>query len=790
MKFRSSAALVVLAGLLVVLAAAPATAQSRIAILDTTGISVLDTTTGQLRARFELPLSPEEHLRNITASADGARLLVTSQAGAGGVLYVLDAVTGGVIARVPGRPSNGNPVVLPDGARAFTVSVDPEYWFRASTITTVDLSTFTTQVYSSPELSSCYYGYYLAMHPDGGTLYLLCAVRFWAGTGHLLSFHVTSTGLEPDPGFPPTGLDPAYLSVSPDGTRLFVSSGLPPGFGPPTLEVYDTAARTLLNSYDLSSRFPNPMRVGRVRAQSASRVFMRLRGSFEEVALVDGATGGILGEALIGGVLVGDQSGAMTFALEPNRLSRLDNDTAAPTTIATGSGEWLDATVLTDTCPLSVTTSTRLFTTAGGTGTLTIDAAPSCAWTVDASELPGLSFSNGPSGQGPSGQGSLTLDFSLAPAATPQRGALHVAGHPLTLEQTMPVTQIEVPAGGAVRQPFTLRGWAIDVSAAPPAVSPTVAAVHVWAWPADGGAPRFVGATGAARARPDIAAIYGSAYGASGFELSVRGLPSGRYTIVAYAQSARGGTFSGQGSVVVGIEPATLLAIDMPGAEVPRNFVVSGWAIDPSAVTGAGVDAVHVWAYPAAGGAPIWVGAAAYGGARADIAALFGAAFERSTYWLFAALPPGDYTLAVFARSTVTGAFTGAGAVLRVVVDSAPELTVDDPVSLGPGSPTPVASPFHIGGWGLDRGAAAGSGVDAFHVWAYPVAGGAPQFVGVAAPTLRPDVAGIFGPQFVGAGFLLTGATLPAGTYDLAVFAHSSVTQSFNNWRVVRITVQ
>ena len=55
--------------------------------------------------------------------------------------------------------------------------------------------------------------------------------------------------------------------------------------------------------------------------------------------------------------------------------------------------------------------------------------------------------------------------------------------------------------------------------------------------------------------------------------------------------------------------------------------------------------------------------------------------------------------------------------------------------------------------------------------------------------TLRPDVAGIFGPQFAAAGFLLTGATLPAGTYDLAVFAHSTVTQSFNNWRVVRIHV-
>ena len=53
-----------------------------------------------------------------------------------------------------------------------------------------------------------------------------------------------------------------------------------------------------------------------------------------------------------------------------------------------------------------------------------------------------------------------------------------------------------------------------------------------------------------------------------------------------------------------------------------------------------------------------------------------------------------------------------------------------------------------------------------------------------------PDVAALFGPPFSDAGFLLTGASLPAGTYDLVVFAHSSVTGSFDNSRVVRITVQ
>jgi len=48
----------------------------------------------------------------------------------------------------------------------------------------------------------------------------------------------------------------------------------------------------------------------------------------------------------------------------------------------------------------------------------------------------------------------------------------------------------------------------------------------------------------------------------------------------------------------------------------------------------------------------------------------------------------------------------------------------------------------------------------------------------------------IVGPQFAESGFLLTGASLPAGTYTLAVFARSTVTNSFSVLRLVVITVQ
>jgi hypothetical protein len=101
-----------------------------------------------------------------------------------------------------------------------------------------------------------------------------------------------------------------------------------------------------------------------------------------------------------------------------------------------------------------------------------------------------------------------------------------------------------------------------------------------------------------------------------------------------------------------------------------------------------------------------------------------------------------------------------------------------------------VSGPFRVGGWAIDRGAATGTGIDAFHIWAFPTDGSAARFVGVGSPTSRPDVAGLYGPQFAQSGFLLTGASLPAGTYTLAVFARSTVTASFSVVRVVTITVQ
>jgi len=99
--------------------------------------------------------------------------------------------------------------------------------------------------------------------------------------------------------------------------------------------------------------------------------------------------------------------------------------------------------------------------------------------------------------------------------------------------------------------------------------------------------------------------------------------------------------------------------------------------------------------------------------------------------------------------------------------------------------------PNMIAGWAGIEGAG-DAGVQAVHVWALPVAGGASTFLGVATQgDPRPDVAARFGPTYANSGFHLTFPShlLPAGTYDIAVFAQGQRTGTFQILRINRITV-
>jgi hypothetical protein len=106
--------------------------------------------------------------------------------------------------------------------------------------------------------------------------------------------------------------------------------------------------------------------------------------------------------------------------------------------------------------------------------------------------------------------------------------------------------------------------------------------------------------------------------------------------------------------------------IDEPaaGAAVHGGFAIAGWALDPQAAIGNGIDAVHVWARPVAvdgaGSDPFFLGAAILAGGRPDVAAAFGGQFDRTGYSLSASLPAGEFDLIVYVHSARTGRWEDA----------------------------------------------------------------------------------------------------------------------------------
>jgi hypothetical protein len=188
----------------------------------------------------------------------------------------------------------------------------------------------------------------------------------------------------------------------------------------------------------------------------------------------------------------------------------------------------------------------------------------------------------------------------------------------------------------------------------------------------------------------------------------------------------------------------------------------------------------------------LFLGVATYGQSRPDVGAAFGARFTNSGYRLQASVPPGNYTIIVYMHSSLQLAFNSWVVTPNVTVgstNSSPNMGLDLTSGIT------RTRPFIISGWAFDWGATPGPGIDAIHVWAFPVNGAPAFFVGATNAGLpRPDVAAFFGDsRFNNSGFslTLTNVNVPApGTYDFRVFGRSTVAGAFNVARTVRVTVQ
>jgi glucose/arabinose dehydrogenase len=232
--------------------------------------------------------------------------------------------------------------------------------------------------------------------------------------------------------------------------------------------------------------------------------------------------------------------------------------------------------------------------------------------------------------------------------------------------------------------------------------------------------------------------------------------------------------------------PNPVMTIDTPanGAAVRQPFLLSGWAIDFNAASGTGMGTHHVWAFPANGSAPRFVGTTT-AGARSDVAGFFGPQFMQSGYGVVVSgLPPGAYRLVVYGWVTAAANFA-ISRFVDVTVGSSSILVVDTPPD-----ESIRGRPFQVAGWAIDPLAPSGTGISTIQIWAFSYSGGTPVFVGTPAMNgSRPDVGGYFGSRFTPSGYNIL-VNLAPGRYELGIYANSTVTNTFDAWANVTVTVR
>ena len=229
-----------------------------------------------------------------------------------------------------------------------------------------------------------------------------------------------------------------------------------------------------------------------------------------------------------------------------------------------------------------------------------------------------------------------------------------------------------------------------------------------------------------------------------------------------------------------------LIHTDNPlvGQQVQPPFILRGWAIDKDSTSGPGVNAIQVWAVSQSSSAQYNLGWVPVGVEnRTEVASAHGSNFLASGFNAKVAhIPPGGYTLVLFAFSTVT----------NTTEYDKPHYV---PVTVAGGVITKVTTPawgqvfgnhgigMTVSGWAVDMSKPTGTGVDQVYVYAVKASTGTASLLGGASyGQVRPEVGVQLGDfRFNPSGFTLTNTvSLSSGLYYILVFSHSVGAAQFN----------
>jgi endonuclease/exonuclease/phosphatase family metal-dependent hydrolase len=138
-----------------------------------------------------------------------------------------------------------------------------------------------------------------------------------------------------------------------------------------------------------------------------------------------------------------------------------------------------------------------------------------------------------------------------------------------------------------------------------------------------------------------------------------------------------------------------------PNSTVPPSFYIAGWALDLAARQDTGIGQIHVWAYPASGASPIFLGQIARG-ARPDVAVAFGPQYRDAGFWVTVTnLAPGSYQLVLTPFSSITNAFQYDAAFVVPITVAVPGAPPPAPTSGGTDLRV-LQWNTHHGGFGTD----------------------------------------------------------------------------------------